>query len=79
MPLRKAVPLAYEVWNSLPEGKQKDALESVIYQSVKQIQYQERMKATGRGKRYYEANKAKILEKQKKRTLSHMQNDSTGV
>jgi len=79
MPLRRAIPLAYEVWNTLPAGEQKDALESVIFQSVRQIQAQERQKATGRSKRYYEENKAIILEKQKKRRLSHSENDLSEV
>ena len=73
MPLRRAIPLAYEVWNSLPAGEQKDALESVIFQAVRQIQQQERQKALDRNRKYYEAHREEILEKQKKRNLTRSQ------
>lgn len=79
MPLRRAIPLAYEVWNTLPEGEQKDAVESVIFQAVRQIQYQQKAKAIGVSHKYYEANKEVILERQKKRRLSHFKNDSSEV
>ena len=79
MPLRRAIPLAYEVWNSLPAGEQKDAVESVIFQSVRQIQAQERQKASGRGHRYYMEHREEILQEQKKRRLTHNQNDLSEV
>ena len=78
MPLKAAVPIALEVWNRLTDKNEKDALEAVIFQGLRQIQHTEQQKASGRQERYYQANKEKILEKQKKRRLSHKENDFTG-
>lgn len=79
MPLKAAVPIALEVWNKLTEQREKDAIESVIFQCVRQIQQQERQKASGRNRKYYENHRTEILEKQKKRRMFGTENNSAEV